>query len=134
MYNGHPWDSKKWPLFRGGRYLEGSHQKISINFGLMGFRPVVVDRWPLFRGGCKNRFDCTVKELIHFFFLWSVIFRISRHWETFNKKNASEICVKSTACYCLALQRTWTKVSWFRLNHACTLTLFKLSAEYDLTT
>jgi hypothetical protein len=28
VYNGRPWDSKKWPLFLGGRYLEGSHQRL----------------------------------------------------------------------------------------------------------
>ncbi len=22
VYNGHPWDSKKWPLFKSGRYSE----------------------------------------------------------------------------------------------------------------
>jgi hypothetical protein len=36
----------RWLLFRG------CSSKISINFGLMGFMPVIVDRWLLFRGSC----------------------------------------------------------------------------------
>jgi hypothetical protein len=31
--------------------FKGCSSKISIDFGLMGFRPVVVDKWSLFRGG-----------------------------------------------------------------------------------
>jgi hypothetical protein len=30
VYNGHPWDSKKWPLFLGGCYLGGSYQKLVL--------------------------------------------------------------------------------------------------------
>jgi hypothetical protein len=48
VYNGQPWDSKKlavvqkWPLSRGWSW------KVTIYFGWLGIRPVVIDRWPLF--------------------------------------------------------------------------------------
>ena len=42
---------KKWPLYRGGRSVEGFSIKIGIKISLAGLCPAVVDRWPLFRGG-----------------------------------------------------------------------------------
>jgi hypothetical protein len=40
-----------WSLFRG------CLSKINTNFGLMGFRLVVVERWSLFRGGRQHMFN-----------------------------------------------------------------------------
>jgi hypothetical protein len=50
-YKGPSWDFiivaivPRWSLYRS------CSSKISINFGQMDLRPVVVDRWPLFRVG-----------------------------------------------------------------------------------
>ena len=51
VYNGHPWDSKKWLFFKRQLLVLGCYYKIG-------------DRWPLFRGGGQHRFDCTLKIAI----------------------------------------------------------------------
>jgi hypothetical protein len=35
VYNEHPWDSKKWSLFKGGCYAEVDHEKLNT-FWLAG--------------------------------------------------------------------------------------------------
>jgi hypothetical protein len=45
VYNGHPWDPKKRPLFRGGRYSEGPPIKLVWIWDVWG------SGWPLLTGG-----------------------------------------------------------------------------------
>ncbi len=54
MYNGHPWDSKKLPLFKVVVIQRPDIDSLTINVfaGL-----AIVDMWSLFRGGRKHRFD-----------------------------------------------------------------------------
>ncbi len=45
VYNGHPWDPQKGPLFRGGRYSEGTPIKLVWIWDVWG------SGWPLLTGG-----------------------------------------------------------------------------------
>jgi hypothetical protein len=45
VYNGHPWDPKKWPLFKGGRYSEVPPIKLVLIWDVWG------SDWPLLTGG-----------------------------------------------------------------------------------
>jgi hypothetical protein len=47
VYNGHPWDLKKWPWFKRWLLFTGRSYQIAFNFGKLGIRLVEVDRWSL---------------------------------------------------------------------------------------
>jgi hypothetical protein len=84
MCTGHPWDSKKWLLFKIGRYSEvGPVKLLSLSLGIM---LAIVDKWVLFRGVHYHKVNCIEQLMTNYL-------TRSKSWMNVKNSNFSELIV-----------------------------------------